>query len=216
MSSATANNSKRPFAVVLGVDLDDTESSGFAFDQAARIVARIPGAVMHILHVQVAETSAATVMEAAGLLRLYITEKAAMLGEASPTGVGIHVRRGDAAKEIAQLAADVSADMIVVGSHKAPHLKSLFVGSTAERVMAASKCPVFVAGPRPHPQPSHTIVIEAACPDCLTQRAATQGKSWWCPRHTESHHLRRHHAYSYQSALPFESHDQEVSATSEA
>jgi len=213
MSSALASGNDRPFVVVLGLDLDDTESSGFAFDQAARTVGRIPGAVLHVLHVQAAQAASASTPEAVGLLRLYVSEKATVLGAAAPARVGIHVRQGDAAKEIAQLAAEVAADLIVVGTHKAPHLKSLFIGSTAERVMAAATCPVFVAGPRPHPQPPQTIVIEPACPDCLERRSATQGRSWWCARHSESHHLRRHHAYSYQTELPFESHDEEVSAT---
>jgi len=214
-TSASADaNTDRPFVVVLGLDLEETGSSGFAFDQAARIVGRIPGAVLHVLHVRhvVAPDAAAEPSETAGLLRLYVSEKSAVLGDAAPTRVGIHVRSGDSAKQIAQLAAEVTADLIVVGSHKAP-LKNIFLSTTAERVMAVATCPVFVAGPRPRPEPSHNIVIEPPCPDCVRQRDLTQGRQWWCARHSESHHLRRHHAYSYQSGMPFETHDSEVSAT---
>lgn len=212
MSSSIATASARPFVVVLGLDLTDTESSGFAFDQAARMVGRIPGAVLHVLHVLAPQATTASAPETAGLLRLYISEKAAALAAAAPARVGIHVRRGDTGREIAQLAVEVAADVIVVGSHKAP-VKNLFLSTTAERVMAVASCPVFIAGPRPRPQPSHTIVIEPPCPDCVQQRGLTQGRTWWCARHSENHHLRRHHAYSYQSELPFETHDSEVSAT---
>ena len=97
-------------------------------------------------------------------------EKATELGGLARQSVGIHVRQGDAAKEIAQLATEVGADMIVVGTHKPVHLKSLFVGSTAERVMAAARCPVVVAGPRPKAEPSHTIIIDPPCPDCVQTR----------------------------------------------
>ncbi|MGO9838279.1 MAG: universal stress protein, partial [Polyangiaceae bacterium] len=151
MSSTITSDNAGPFVVVLGLDLTDTESSGFAFDQAARMVGRIPDAVLHVLHVLAPEAATASAPESAGLLRLYVSEKAVVLGAAAPARVGIHVRRGDAAREIAQLAVEVTADVIVVGSHKAP-VKNLFLSTTAERVMAVAACPVFVAGPRPRPQ----------------------------------------------------------------
>ena len=210
MSNATATESERSFVLVLGLDLDDQQSSGHAFDQALRIAARIPRCEMHVVYVLQPEASVERSGEAAGLLKLYVSEKATALPLAVPLRAGIHVRRGDAAKEIAQLAADVGADMIVVGTHKAPHLKSIFLGSTAERVLSTATCPVFVAGPRPKPQPSHVITIEGPCPDCVERRNATQGRAWWCARHSERHHLRRHHVYSYHSELPFADHDSEV------
>jgi nucleotide-binding universal stress UspA family protein len=212
MSRSIANDSERPLVVVLGLDLSDTESSGLAFDQAARMVGHIPGAELHVLHVLAPEPATASAPETAGLLGLYVSEKAVVLGTAAPACVGIHVRRGDAGRGVAQLASEVAADVIVVGSHRAP-VRNLFLSTTAERVMAVLPCPVFVAGPRPRPQPSHMIVIDPPCPDCVQQRDLTQGRVWWCARHSENHHLRRHHAYSYQSELPFDSHDSEVSAT---
>jgi nucleotide-binding universal stress UspA family protein len=204
---------ERPFLLVLGLNLADQESSGYAFDQAIRIASRIPCGETHIVHVLDPQTTDEASAEAAGLLQLYVSEKLAALDVSAPRQVGLHVRRGDAAREIAQLAADLGADMIVVGSHKPIQLKSLFVGSTAERVMATATCPVFVAGPRPRPQPPHVIVIEGPCPDCVVQRAATAGRSWWCARHSENHHLRRHHIYSYRHDMPFAEHDSEVSPT---
>jgi hypothetical protein len=163
---------------------------------------------MHVVHVRADEQSAhGTAKEAAGQLRLYVQEKAKELGGLARQSVGVHVRLGDPAKEVAQLATEVGADMIVVGTHKPPHLKTLFVGSTAAHLMAAAHCPVVVAGPRPKVGPSHVIVIEPPCSDCLQMRSSTDGKIWWCPRHAESHHLRQHHVYSYQEELPFAEYD---------
>ena len=210
---STIADRNRPFALVVGLDLTDTETSGYALDQAARITARIPRSEMHVLHVVPLDATPEVAREAVGLLQMYVTEKAACLEELAQQCVGVHVRRGDAAQEIARLAAEVGADMIVVGAHKAPHLKNLFIGSTGERLMGTAKCPVLVAGPAPQPQPSHVIVIDAPCPDCIEARAASRGSKWWCARHSESHHLRRHHVYSYQSELPFAEHDSEVSPT---
>jgi nucleotide-binding universal stress UspA family protein len=211
--STPCANSGRPFALVVGLDLTDTVTSGYALDQAARITARIPCSELHVLHVTSADASFEAAREAVGLLRLYVSEKAASLPELAQQCVGVHVRRGDAAPEIARLAHEVGADMIVVGAHKTPHLKNLFVGSTGERLMGTAKCPVLVAGPRPKPHPSHVIVIDPPCPDCVEARAASNGRSWWCARHSESHHLRHHHIYSHQSHLPFAEHDSAVMPT---
>jgi nucleotide-binding universal stress UspA family protein len=204
---------ERPFVLVLGLDLADSESSGYAFEQAARIGSRIPGCALHVVHVAPADASAEEVNRLAGLLRLYVTESAAALHVPGPDATGLHVRQGEPAQEIAQLAAEAEADMIVVGVRKRPQLKTLFVGSTAGRVMGATHCPVFVAGPRPAPEPSHVIVIDPPCPDCVTRRQATEGREWWCARHSEPHHLHRHHTYAYGTDWPFAEHDSEVCPT---
>jgi nucleotide-binding universal stress UspA family protein len=200
----------RPFVLVVAVDLADTDTSGFALDQAARVAMRIPSSEMHVVHVTPKEDEA-EIARLAGLLRLYVSEKSSLLGGIARQSVGIHVRHGDAAKGIAQLSRDVGADVVVVGTHRGPNLRTLVLGSTAERVMAAAACPVVIAGPRPRPQPSHVITIEPPCPDCVQTRQATDGRSFWCPRHSEREY--RRHIYSYRGELPFESHDSEVTAT---
>jgi len=210
---STHPETPRPFVIALGLDLTDTASSGYAFDQAGRIAARIPDSQVHAVYVLPESASQETANEAAGLLKHYVTEKWAALGQTSDQMFGVHVRRGDPAREIAQLATDVSADTIVVGSHKVPHLRSIFIGSTAERVMAAAHCPVLIATPKPKAVESHVITIEPPCPDCLRTRTATGGTRWWCERHSENHHLRRHHVYSYTSELPFGSPDGSVNPT---
>jgi len=201
----------KPFVLVVALDLADTPSGGYALDQALRIAIRIPESQLHVLHVATADVK----REILGLLRHYVEEKAAALGGCDGQHVGMHVRKGEPGREIAQLAADFAADLIVVGTHKAPQLKNLFVGSTAEQVMASATCPVVVAGPRPHPHPQHVITIEGACPDCVRSRLETKGRAWWCERHAENHPVlhRHHHIYTYQSELPFTQHDSEVSPT---
>jgi nucleotide-binding universal stress UspA family protein len=199
----------RSFVLVLGLDLSDTASSGYAFDQAARIAARIDGSEVHPVYVLSGEASAAVIDQASGLLKGYVDEKVKALGIVGPTYCS-HVRLGDPAKAIAQTASDVGADLIVVGTHKTPTLKTLFVGSTAERVMASTACPVLVAGPKPRPEPPHIIVIDPPCPDCVQRRIDTQNRVFWCDRHSERHHLHRSHVYSYASDEPFGSPDVSV------
>ncbi|HEY4012862.1 MAG TPA: universal stress protein [Polyangiaceae bacterium] len=210
---ASQNGTRPPFVIVVGQSIQDPDSSGFALDQAVRIAARIPGSHLHLIEVLAADAGPEHVKESAGVLERYASAKSNELGGSAQLDLGVHVRRGDVAREIAQLAHEVSADMIVLGTHRRPHLKDLFGGTTAEHVMASAPCPVFMAGPKPPPEASHVIVIEPACPDCLATRAASGGQQWWCARHSEPHHLHALHRYSYQSELPFEVHDSEVSPT---
>ncbi len=204
---------QKPFVLVLGLDLADQESSGFACDQAMRIASRIEGCVLHVVHVAPEATSGARIGELAALLRLYVTEKSAVLGVRTPTRASIHVRVGETAKTIAQFAADIDADMIVVGKRRALHASAFTTGSTAVRVMDATPCPVFVAGPRPRVHPDHLIVIDPPCPDCQRRRLETRGRAWWCDRHSEPHHLHHTHHYSYHDEIDFTEHDSAISPT---
>ena len=56
----------RPFVVVVGLNILDTDSSAFALDKTARIAMRIPGSEMHLLCVLGAETSAEKTSESVG------------------------------------------------------------------------------------------------------------------------------------------------------
>lgn len=212
MFNPSANPGDRPFVMVIGLDLRDQDSSGYAFDQAMRIAARIERCETHVVYVMPEETTDEGLREGIKLTQLYVSDKAAALGVNAPRRAAIHVRCADPAHGIAQLASDVHADLIVVGTRPS-HVSKLWVGSTAERVMASTPCPVFVAGPRPKPHPSHVITIEPPCPDCVQQRFVTQGRAWWCERHSQSHHLHRHHVYSYQVDFPFATHDSTVTST---
>ena len=113
-----------PFVLIVALDLTDTASGGYALDQATRIAGRVPGSQLHVLHVSTEDVTSETL----GLLRHYVSAKATALGGSKQQTVAVHVRRGDPAHEIVQLATDFSADLVIVGTHKVPHLKSLFVG----------------------------------------------------------------------------------------
>lgn len=203
------DSAARPFVLLAALDLADTESGGYALDQALRVASRIPGCQMHVLHVSHTRPEQQTL----DLLRHYVTEKAAALPGLALDGVGVHVRMGEPPHVIAQLAAEIGADLVIVGMHRIPPIRTVIKGHTGERVMTESICPVVVAGPRPKPQPPHVIVIEGPCPDCLIARQSSRGQTWWCTRHAVHHDVLRHHLYVYENELPFAQHDSEVAAT---
>jgi nucleotide-binding universal stress UspA family protein len=204
------SNIANAFTLVVGNDF--TEASGFAFDQAARVARRVAGSDLHVVHVIDGEVSAERMQQLASQLRIYLEGKAAALGGLERQALGIHVRSGQPARELAQLAMDVGADLLVVGARKGPHLKQLVLGSVAERLLVAAPCPVFVAGPMPTSEDTaHEPAIEPTCVECFQARRESAGQNWWCARHRE-HHAHAH-SYSFQRELPMRSHDSLVSST---
>ena len=157
-------------------------------------------------------TTAERAKQLATELRLYLEEKVKALGGLEGQAVGIHVRCGHPARELAQLAKDVCADLVVLGTHKGPHLKQLVLGSVAERLLKASPCPVFIAGPMPATaDDAHEPAILPPCPECMQARVKSAGSEWWCSRHAQ-HHAQAH-SYSFHRELPFRTHDGAVTPT---
>ncbi len=71
-------------------------------------------------------------------------------------GLTVHdlVREGDPDKEILAAAAEVKADVIVMGSHSRRNLWDVVMGSTAQKIAQKAPCPVIIVSHRPpHPGP---------------------------------------------------------------
>ena len=56
----------------------------------------------------------------------------------------VHARIGHPAEEILELARQVGADLLFIGSHGITGLERLMLGSVSERVVREAKCPVMV------------------------------------------------------------------------
>lgn len=103
-----------------------------------------------------------------------------------------HEAHGDAAKVIVQTASDLSADVVIVGTHGRTGVQRVMMGSTAESVVRHAGCPVLVVRAKSH---EHTVPeIDAPCPRCVATRAESQGTRFWCEQH-EERHGRRHTYY---------------------
>ena len=91
--------------------------------------------------------------------------------------VHLHVRQGKAAEEIANLAADIRAHLLVVGRFGVhhPHRR---IGKSANEIIGLATCPVYVvvlSDQSPDVQPQ--------CPDCVAIRASSKGEIWFCAKH---------------------------------
>ena len=74
----------------------------------------------------------------------YIHDKAEQLSSARDMTVGHALRRGDVADQICARAAEVGADMIVMGTHGRTGLARIIVGSVADAVVRRATIPVLL------------------------------------------------------------------------
>ncbi|MET0792283.1 MAG: universal stress protein [Polyangiaceae bacterium] len=68
-----------------------------------------------------------------------------------------HVTEDSSGLGIAQLASDLNANLIVVGTHGRRGLARLVMGSFAETTMRHARCPVLVIPPRERPELSESV-----------------------------------------------------------
>jgi nucleotide-binding universal stress UspA family protein len=192
----------RPQTVVVGVDY--SVSCELALVQSLELASSAPRAELHVIHVtstfpalvgvepaaEAALPVSGTPGEAQKELERHVErcisefvsrrERSAPL----PSRVVCHVRFSSPAEEIAELARELEAHLVVVGTHSRRGLSRMLLGSVAEGVVRLAPCPVLVVRPRETPDvPS----IDPPCPRCVRTRLATGGKRQWCNQHSERH-----------------------------
>jgi nucleotide-binding universal stress UspA family protein len=105
-----------------------------------------------------------------------------------------HVRMDTPGIGIAQLASDLKAKLIVLGTHGRRGLARMLMGSVAETTVRHARCPVLVV---PSDEQPVEVQIEPPCSECLVARAVPNSHELWCAQHRERHG--RRHTY-HQSA----------------
>jgi len=107
-----------------------------------------------------------------------------------------HAAMGAPARAIVDLAAELDADLIVVGTHGRRGIRRALLGSVAEEVVRTAGCPVFAVRPKDHPAEARAPSIDPVCEDCKKVRYETKNAQLWCTRHMEHHP--RAHVYHYE------------------
>jgi hypothetical protein len=100
----------------------------------------------------------------------------------------LHLGAGKVDIEIAQLASDIGADLIVVGTRGRSGADKVVDASVAESLLRLAPCPVLVFRPKSVPAYEQ---IAPPCPECLEVQRSTDRARLWCDRHSE-HHPRAH------------------------
>jgi nucleotide-binding universal stress UspA family protein len=120
--------SKQPI-VVVGVDYSET--GDLAFDRAIQLCQAEPNSALHVVNVAPLHLAAdlgfvpmldprTRPVEVEARLRDYLQKKVSDLeaqNRSLPAPIEAHVRWDSPGEEIAQLAADLEADLVVVGTH---------------------------------------------------------------------------------------------------
>jgi len=147
------------YRIVVGVDFTDTASH--ALLHALRTLGAAPSGELHVTHVVLdADASRAANLErdealmdaAYQRLRSYLVEESvrdqASRDESFERVVAYHVRLAtDAAQALEQVALDVDAHLVVVGSHGRKGLEKWMLGSVAEQLLRNARVPLLVARP---------------------------------------------------------------------
>ena len=144
------------------VAYDFTKSAAPALHRALALAARAPVHVLHFVCVIDPNGSIPAVPhrgpishDYAGLVQRELTSVIARELRAAAIADRImfyvHTRIGAAAEEIQQLAREVGAELIIVGTKGASGMQRLLLGSIAAQVMRDAHCTVEVAKPMMYP-----------------------------------------------------------------
>lgn len=200
----------KPYVILAAVDY--STAGDLALERALELATEKPAAQVHVVNVlPVYQAGSAvdsapaegawtgtlpSVNDAAEQLRVYTQRKLDAFREAHSAldltfldSVRAHQRVDVPSEEITRLAAELEADMIVVGTHGRRGLSRLLLGSVAEGTVRLAPCQVLVVRPKAPPQPAPAI--EPACPRCVEARRESHGAELWCEQHRE-HHGQRH------------------------
>jgi nucleotide-binding universal stress UspA family protein len=157
------------------VATDFTPASDYAVRYALAMLGRTSGAELHLAHVVVDASSRLRMARDERLMGEAFARLRSVVQAASGAQVGEdviervivpHVRLSPkAADGIEQLALDVGADVVVVGSHARSGLAALVLGSVAEELLRRARVPLLVARPRDFSGMQRTPSPDAASPD---------------------------------------------------
>jgi nucleotide-binding universal stress UspA family protein len=204
--------SENTYRIVVGYDFSTL--ADLALTKAFEVASREANGEVHVLHVLIPMLDMTEVASAGAMvadLKPEVSETyealEARVGQAmakwqTETGrsfsrLVVHVRTELATSEVAQLASDLDAELVVVGTHGRRGLRRMLLGSVAEAVVRQAPCPVLVVRPKvPHAEEPK---IEPPCPACVEVRKTSKGAQFWCEEHGARHGQR--HTYHYESRL---------------
>ena len=142
--------------ILVAHDFGETSHAAFAYalDLAEQLGARIT--VVHAYEVPVYGFPEGMALTADVMGRIQAVSAEALdsvIARARRPGVEIDrmLRQGPAWSEIGAAAAEIGADLIVIGTHGRRGLAHALLGSVAEKVVRSAQCPVLtVHGPKKH------------------------------------------------------------------
>ncbi len=153
------------YRIVVGMDLDQT---GDAAMRTALDLARRGGQVeLHVVYAIAPHAENLAVLSRAlenGLTALRERVKLAAGDTETALSIHLHVRLGEVAKTLEQVAVDYDADLLVVGTHGRSGAARLVLGSVSSVLMKEARLPVLVARDKNFDGLARTAAPDAATP----------------------------------------------------
>lgn len=188
--------------VVAGMALDANDEVVWA--EAVRLVRGTPHAELHVCHVvedvdgaieSASDASTESLLDKRqAALTDFVNARLRFEVPRSWLRTVVHLGIGKPADELGQVAADVEADVIVVGAVGGRRIRDMILGSVAAELFKASPCSVTLARPNKHEAVDKTPEVEPPA-------APGQGTP------------RRPHKYRYRRSLALRTPDAEVIPT---
>jgi nucleotide-binding universal stress UspA family protein len=170
MTQAPGTNNR----IVVGVDL--TETGDRAVLQAVQLARQLPNSELHVTYVLPGSSGVHDARKVEALsrelpakieqVRLHVTNVCApkTAAESYTVECVFHARLGEPAAALHQVAVDVDADLIVVGTHGRTGLEKLVLGSVAQDLIRIAHVPVLVAHAKDFSGLAKSDRVEAARP----------------------------------------------------
>ncbi len=163
----------RRFRIVVGIDL--SEYADIVIEHALDQAARHDAPELHFLTVREKRRPSGNECKQALWEQVYpALETFNRFG--ADWRARLHVRRGKPEVEIAELAAEIRADLIVIGQFGL-HTPRASDKNLPNRVLQQAVCPTLVV------VPPEVLDATPQCPMCAAVREETEGERWFCAQH---------------------------------
>jgi nucleotide-binding universal stress UspA family protein len=181
-----------PITVLAAIDFSETAS--LVVEHTLETARRTKAQEIHFLHVRTRDDDEEALDGQRAELEEWLAARlSGPDGVPHTVKVAAHEASGKPADVIIQMASDLLAAVVVVGTHGRKGLQRMLLGSVAEAVVRNAGCPVLVVRPLMHQE--RVPRIEPPCPLCVETRVETKGQQLWCDQHAERHG-RRHTYYN--------------------
>ncbi|HUZ02795.1 MAG TPA: universal stress protein [Thermomicrobiaceae bacterium] len=144
---------------------DGSDNAGGALRAAVQL-ARASGAELHVVHAWLLAPAPTFPYPPVGYPDVYreqaeavLTREGRRIATAGARVTQFHLRLGRPADEVTDLARELAADLIVVGSRGRGTIQRLILGSVAEGIVHSARCPVLVVRGGAHGWPPQQVLV---------------------------------------------------------
>jgi nucleotide-binding universal stress UspA family protein len=197
-SQQTSTPTEKPFVML--VALDTSEYATKVLQTAVKLGKNMKKVQIHVIHVLEQIPVISPVLAPTGVMpdgeklmaqvRNFLEQKMDEVTVEDDVPMMGHIRVGIPWRETVQLASDLGADLLMIGTHDYSTFERILLGSVAELLVRKSPCPVYVVREK-SAKPNKKIEIEPPCPKCVEAREQSNGRELWCQQHSQ-HHARAH------------------------